>query len=314
MKTIYLLIFTVLVFCSFITVNAQVALERYTAQTVLDYVTGHSKNGASDTYLVTVITSDAPIPTPLGNIKLSHNLSDGKSNVWVYIYYSPSTQNYFLYGVSRVNVLGNPTNTAFEIPQEALGFDPKEFTKKEITSPIMDSDKIEGLLKTNQTFNTFKQEHPDSQPNFVVLTKLEDVQVTEFPMLNGDDPYWTVQFVNSEDPNYPMTCFVNTKNDEVVCIRFKDITSVAEQVQTLKLAIVPNPSSNYMATVHFSKSFAQGTIRLINSLGEVVKDLTPIAVNNSNQFSFSTVGIPTGMYLLSVQNGTETITTTFVIQ
>jgi|GEM_PF-2963286 len=313
MKKIYLLLTVFLYFG--ITISLYAQAERYTAQTVLDYVTGHSKNGSPDTKLTAVITINGSIPTPLGNINLNFTYADGKNLIWLYLFYSESQQKHYLYGVSRVNVLGNAVNTAFDIDPSLINLEVDALPNQEITAPIFGSELIENRLKTNSTYNSFKQDYPDSQPNFVYLTRINIDQLSEFPMLNVDDPYWSVQYVDSEDPNYSMVCFVNTKNEEVVCIRLKDITSVSESKKsTEQLSVVPNPPSNSIAQIQFKQPITGGTLRLYNTLGIVVKDLTPLVQNSTGSIPFSTLGLSSGMYLIQYQNGSESLTTTFVIQ
>lgn len=289
--------------------------ERYTAQTVVDYANGHAKNGATDTHLSAIITINGAIPTPLGTINLNYSFDDGKNLIWLYMYYSPSMQKHFLYGISRVNAFGNAVNTAFEVDPALIGIDVLTAPKKEISTPILGSEFIEARLKTNASFNAFQQDYPDSQPNLIILTRLDDEQLSEFTMLNGEDPYWVVQYINEQDPNYPMLCFVNTKNDEVVCIRSKDITSVTEPKKPIEsMSVVPNPSSSSMNTIHFKQPIAGGTLRMYNSLGTMVKDLTSLVNTTTTSLPLSTDGLPSGMYILQHQNGTQTFTTKFVIQ
>lgn len=313
MKKIHVLLATVLLFG--ISISLQAQAERYTAQTVLDYVTGHSKNGSPDTKLTAVITINGSIPTPLGNINLNFTYEDGKNLIWLYMFYSEAQQRHYLYGVSRVNAFGNAVNTAFDIDPALLDLDVESAPKLEIPTPILGSELIETRLKTNATYNSFKQEYPDSQPNFIILTRLDLEQLSEFTMLNGEDPYWVAQYVNSADPNYQMQCFVNTKNEDVVCIRLKDITSVTEPNNSIEqISIVPNPPSNSMGQIQFKKPISGGTLRLYNTLGTVVKDLTPLIQNSTGSIPFSTLGLSSGMYLIQYQNGSESISTTFVIQ
>ncbi|MBL8004797.1 MAG: T9SS type A sorting domain-containing protein [Candidatus Kapabacteria bacterium] len=313
MKIIHLLLVAFLIFGFSISLHAQA--ERYTAQTVLDYVTGHSKNGSPDTKLTAVITINGSIPTPLGDINLNFTYADGKNLIWLYMFYSEAQQKHYLYGVSRVNAFGNAVNTAFDIDPALLNLDVESAPKLEVTTPILGSELIETRLKTNATYNAFKQEYPDSQPNFIILTRLDAEQLSEFTMLNGEVPYWVTQYVNSEDPNYLMQCFVNTKNEDVVCIRLKDITSVSEpKKSTEQLSVVPNPPSNSVAQIQFKQPVAGGTLRLYNTLGTIVKDLTPFVQNSTGSIPFSTLGLSSGMYLIQYQNGSESLTTTFVIQ
>ncbi len=313
MKKIHLLLVAFLIFGFTYSLHAQA--ERYTAQTVLDYVTGHSKNGSPDTKLTAVITLNGSIPTPLGSINLNFTYADGKNLIWLYMFYSEAQQKHYLYGVSRVNAFGNAVNTAFDIDPSLLNLDVESAPKLEVTTPILGSELIETRLKTNATYNAFKQEYPDSQPNFIILTRLDAEQLSEFTMLNGEDPYWVAQYVNSIDPNYQMQCFVNTKNEDVVCIRLKDITSVSEPTKsTEQLSVIPNPPSNSLAQIQFKQPIAGGTLRLYNTLGTVVKDLTPFVQNSMGSIPFSTSGLSSGMYLIQYQNGSQSLTTTFVIQ
>jgi hypothetical protein len=69
-----------------------------------------------------------------------------------------------------------------------------------------------------------------------------------------------------------------------------------------------------MAQIQFKQPIAGGTLRMYNTLGTIVKDLTPLVQNSTGSIPFSTHGLPSGLYLIQYQNGSESLTTTFVIQ
>ncbi len=298
---------------SFSVSNAQ--LERYTPEVVLDYVNGHAKNGASDTYLTTIASVNGTIPTPLAPIATNFSFADGKNLAWLYLYYSPSQTRFFLYAVTRLSVLGNVTNTAFEIEPSAVSLDTASASKKEIPNNFLSSALILPRLQTDAVFNKFRIDYPDTLPDYVSVLKLEDDDADEFPELNGNDPYWIVSYQDLNNFDASMFCFVNSENQDVLCIRLSDLTSVADQTSnTSKILVSPNPVQGSMAAVQLPKLFPNGTLYLYNSIGELVGDLSRYLRTSQLSIPISTSGLQSGMYYLRLQDGITTFTTPIVIQ
>lgn len=311
-KTSILFLCLIAVF-SFSVSNAQ--LERYTPEVALDYVNGHAKNGAADTYLTTIVTVNGTIPTPLTPINLQYSFEDGKNLSWLYLYYSPSQTRFYLYAVTRLNVFGNITNTAFDVDPNLVDLDFETASKKELPNTFLATSSIITRLQTNAEFNKFRTDYPDTAPNYIALLKLEDEAANDFPQLNGTDPYWLVSYQNLNNLDASMTCFVNSENQDVLCVRFTDITSVEEQSSVnSKMVVAPNPVIGNTAAVQLPSLHPNGTLYLYNSIGEVVGNLSGFLRTSQLTIPISVSGLPSGMYYVRLQDGTTTFTTPLVIQ
>lgn len=313
MKKFQILFLFLFAVCTFSTSYSQ--LERYTPEVVLDYVNGHAKNGATDTYLTTIVTVNGTIPTPLTPIKLQYSFEDGKNLSWLYLYYSPSQTRFYLYAVTRLNVLGNITNSAFEVDPTLVDLDFETASKKDLPNTFLASSSIITRLQTNAEFNKFRTDYPDTAPNYVALLKLEDEAADDFPELNGTDPYWLVSYQNMDNLDASMTCFVNSENQDVLCVRFSDITSVEEQSSmNSKMVVAPNPVIGNTAAVQLPGLHPNGTLYLYNSIGEVVGNFSGYLRTSQLSIPISVSGLPSGMYYVRLQDGTTTFTTPLVIQ
>ena len=83
------------------------------------------------------------------------------------------------------------------------------------------------------------------------------------------------------------------------------------QVNSAVLAVYPNPSATGQLTLQVARPLGQGTVELLNALGQVVKR-QPLAATPEQ--TIATTGLAAGLYTLRVQASGEVLTRKVVLQ
>jgi hypothetical protein len=266
-----------------------------------------SKEGisAAETQAKSAIGSDAILTYigTFGNIdtlgfQSKFNLDNGKSQIWGYVFYSPSTQQTTSIAVAKIVIQFVPQDLGnifpFTLSTQAV----------DVSQPYSNSDKLVERLKTDTAFQRYRTELKDASPDFVSYG--QSIIPTGVPLPDNfptDQPVWTVSFVGGGDST--MTCFVGAKTGVTICQRIQLPTLSVPQNGTVQgtaaLTVTPNPVTG-MTRVRIALPegvhFASGAgLALYNATGAKVLDLTGSLVSNDLQFAeFDSRTLPAGIY------------------
>lgn len=123
------------------------------------------------------------------------DLSSGRANLWVYAVHSPGRDSVVFYAVVKLPLVGFQALAIPNIPS------PPGLLGQSLPPQWMDSNEMVAVLQGNQVYAEFRQQYPDSLPDFVALG------MGIPPGETGMVPLWTMVFLGSaEDPNTSMTC------------------------------------------------------------------------------------------------------------
>lgn len=252
----------------------------------------------SDAYPV-LIASTGTLELEQLPLPLEFNLNNGKATVWMYVFYSPSSEEFGTYIVARIL-----TYQVFQLG--ALPFPiPGELVNEVNTNGnYADSDDMIGRLKMDTAFIKYRSDLPNAQPGFVTFGQLLPEGAPELP---NDFPLgqstWTLSFQGGGDST--MTCFVASETGETFCRRIYGLPTVSvpnesTAAHNAQLSVAPNPASGSV-TVHVSgvpnSVLTTSKLLLYNQAGELVLDLTEsFSSNGYSRASFAVNALPSGLY------------------
>ncbi len=252
----------------------------------------------SDAYPV-LIASTGTLQVEELPLPLEFNLNNGKATVWMYVFYSPSSEEFGTYIVARI--IGYQVFPVGTLPIPLPG----EFiTEVNATGTYADSDDMIGRLKADTAFTKYRSDLPNAQPGFVTFGQLLSEGAPElpndFPLGQGT---WTLSFQGGGDST--MTCFVASETGETFCRRIYGLPTVSvpnesTAAHNAQLTVAPNPASGSV-TVQVSgvpnSVLTTSKLLLYNQAGELVLDLTESFSNNGySRASFAANALPSGLY------------------
>ncbi len=225
------------------------------------------------------------------------NLSNGRSTVWGYTFYSPASGRSSTYGVLQVPLLGFQVQSlggVLPLPQSLdMALD--------TSAAYFNSDKLISQLDKDSTYNSYRDRLPEAEPLLITLAHLVRADSLQLP--NGfpvDQPLWTMTFLGGGDTT--MTCFVAAGTGETFCLQGEGPTlAVPDRAARAeaRLVALPNPSTGYVrvdVTIPVGGAVG-GRAELYDERGVRVLELTEAFVRGgyrSVEFDAST--LPSGVY------------------
>jgi hypothetical protein len=217
--------------------------------------------GATDGKVMAVIGIGATVPVGPTEIKIAVNLETGRSPLWVYIVYSAALDT--VTTVPIVRVLGQCNDDLFPDPGTADQLEGIRFAP--LPNGYLEGTALTARLKSDATFNAFRQQHPDSNATIVILAT-SDEQVLSYP---AGTPFWLFTWVPA-DQSLGLTCVVHALTGETLCFG-DDPTSVATEASERGFGIAPNPASaDAIVRVPQEWIGRRITIDAVNSTGQIV--------------------------------------------
>jgi hypothetical protein len=95
-----------------------------------------------------------------------------------------------------------------------------------------------------------------------------------------------------------------------------DNTGILDGLSSNKFSLTqasPNPSNDKSTFYYNLTSRGEVQIKILNALGKEVQNVRVIGNNGANQFVINTADLASGIYLYSLNNGTNTITKRFIV-
>ncbi len=257
-----------------------------------------------------VVLIGAPGAFEFQSFNFSFDIDTGRSNAWGYVFHSKSSGELATYIVIRFLAY-----QAFELSTLPFPIPGNLTTELDTSGTYADSDNMAERLKTDTAFQNYQTDLPESLPQFVTFSQVIDPDSLQLP--NGfpiDQETWTISFTGGGDST--MTCFVASGTGEVFCRRIYGPPTSSPRTEegvVASLRVAPNPARDHVLISLQGYSPAQlssSRLVLINSIGQVVADLTESFRGNGNrQAELSVEGLPAGHYrsLLTGENFSEQI-------
>ena len=233
-------------------------------------------------------------------LNLSFDIESGESNIWGYVFYSPSAQEFTTLAVIKIFIFQalDVGLLPFSLPEELV-------TPADTTGTWADSDRMIERLRTDTAFQKYQQDLPEALPNFVSFGQMMRADSLDLP--NGfpvGQGTWTVSFSGAKDST--MTCFVASKTGETFCRRIYGIPTSSmgnsHPVTMTKgdMQVLPNPATSQARitiTGYDPSTLRNSKLGLYNVRGELVQDLTEsFRAGYNNTAEFSVEDLPSGTY------------------
>lgn len=172
-----------------------------------------------------------------------YDLETGESHGWLYVFYSPSTQETMAIAVARTLIAG--TQVTEIDPAQLPRFDIDEIG---VDGTYAGSEDFAEQLNLNTTFIEFRDEYPSSIPEALLIDQdpgmAAELVTDEFPL---DVPVWAIYFnvLQTEDAtDSSLICFMATTNGQTQCFRFESTdVPTSENARPATISAVPNPVS-----------------------------------------------------------------------
>jgi len=249
----------------------------------------------SDVRLVSLLTISGDVGGPTLAV---YDYKTGKSDVWVYHYYSPSKRSIVAVGVVQVPFIGwqgGGTVTPFDSGgvRDTLLLD--------LSGSYATSDKVFDRIKNDTAYVRHQQQYPGFNPQVATLGYLSVDGIPELPSIDLTQPFWTVVWAGEEDSS--MICLVGSKSGDAICQRLEIPSSVPHTKDAGKKAtmeVMPNPANG---RTRVSVAIPEGAqmsgveISLYNERGDRVLDLTESFTRNGYGYAeFDASSLPAGVY------------------
>ena len=285
----------------------------FTAREGIETATTTAKEAlGNDAELIMIAT---PGSFDYQGLNLSFDLNTGKSNIWMYIFHSPSSGELASYMVVRLL-----TYQTFDLGTVPFPLPDTLINSVDMSGTYANSDAMVNRLKTDTAYQKYRKDLPDAKPQFISIGQMFGGDSLDLP--NGfpiGQSTWTVSFSGSEDST--MTCFVASKTGEAFCRRVYGIASSVDQREgmSVSMQVAPNPSAGRVGITMQGYTPAQLSgcrLMLFNTAGEMVSDLTSSLHEQGNgRAEFSVEGLPPGPYhCLLTGNGIRTEVGIIVIE
>lgn len=272
----------------------------FTAKDGYEPASKQNKNFTDVTFKGTGIVAykyDAGILT----LNVGLNLDNGTSDVWGYLFTAKTAagKDTSLLHLMYKPIIGGiaPLPIPVDVPL------PDEFFQSEnLDDTWLNSNAVVDRLKTNATFQAYRQKNPDSlyaQYSFV------------FKIPEEQQPQWMVTMTGEGYPS--LTCFVNAVTGNVLCAEMP--TGVREEMTTSlhRGKIWPLPAREELYVSIDDKSVgSDGTFTLYNEAGLKLRSYSDISLAASPAV-LPLEGLPNGFYLLRYSTAQTTLTFPVII-
>ncbi|MGA2297547.1 MAG: T9SS type A sorting domain-containing protein [FCB group bacterium] len=235
-------------------------------------------------------------------VQIKFDMSNGTSNVWLYIFHSKSTGELNFCAVTLGTLFG------VVVPQppayDRLPFKPN----KPLTGVNwIDSDVMLQDLKNSTEYQTFATAHPNTDPSMVALSINNNA-----PGLTVDSPYWMFKFDIVSSNSY--VCAVEAISGQVTCFTLTDVADAINGTQS-NLFIYPNPSANN-AFLYIPKSIQspQAQLAIYDIEGNKVMDLIAPHNGETELVILSLCNYIPGIYFVKYNYKDRIYTNQLVIQ
>ncbi|HYF03330.1 MAG TPA: T9SS type A sorting domain-containing protein [Patescibacteria group bacterium] len=236
----------------------------------------------------------------------------GKSEFWGYLVRSTAKPDSLkAYVVVQVPILG------FQVFDAPAGIDlnslPGDFSQNlpsnsNGTPAWMNTDSLVLRLRTNSTFQQYRQQRPDASPDYVAL----GLSKLPTPMFSAGSPLWSVTFTGSSTAEF-LSCSVHALDGRVECI--SGATSVEEFPFKNSLALMPNPARNSVSiSIPLEVYSPDAKIEIFNTLGTKLFTFPMSGVGPDHAIVLPVVNYPTGMYFIRCTSGAKILTEALIIE
>lgn len=273
----------------------------FTAKDGYEAASKQNKNFTDVTFKGSGIVSykyDAGILT----LNVGLNLGNGMSEVWGYLFTAktPDGKDTSLLHLMYKPIIGEiaPLPIPVDVPL------PEEFFQSaNLGDTWLNSNAVVDRLKTNATFQDYRQKNPDSlyaQYSFVFNAPLEQ------------QPQWMVTMTGEGYPS--LACFVNAITGDVLCTGLP--TGVREEMtaslRSGKVWPLPARDELYIS-IDNSSVGSGGTFTLYNEAGLKLREYPAVVALADSPAILSLEGLQNGLYLLRYNAAQTTLTFPVII-
>lgn len=230
------------------------------------------------------------------------SMSDGKANLWAYVFRSETAGQSRTIAVVSIPVVGY---TAFELPDSGLGV-PNDAQILNQGATYFGSGQMVGLVAADTAYMRFRQKYPDTPPLFVTLRAYTTDDSLDLPVgfPFQEQALWTLLWLGGGDST--LACAVASLTGETYCQRI-ELPSSSVPVfggvrGTATVTITPNPATDRIrVTLDLPERASGGDVSLIlyNAKGRQVRDMgSELKAAGGRAFDLETSTLPPGRYYL----------------
>lgn len=261
-----LITITLLLFLSVVTYKADAQLlVEFTAneglQTAIEF-TKSNLDFQSPT-LTAVATSNQEVEASGFAVSPGMNLTNGKSEAWVYVILDEVTEETAVIGVVRIIIAFQ----AIDLSNDG-GFEIPEFVTEPMKDNWRDTDVLVDDLSANETFQNYIKSNPTAEPQTSALSIN-----TSNPFYMNNYPYW----INTFGENEEFVCYTDALTGETDC---QTITSVTPII-IVSNSFSPNPATNSISLKRDNIEILN-TIKIFDTFGNIVYYSNEVSTSDIN--------------------------------
>jgi hypothetical protein len=237
--------------------------------------------------------------TIFNNASMRIDPDRGEASAWAYFFYSPTRKEWST--VATFDVMGGglqamPTESPVQIPEGLT-------VRIDTALPFASSGQLPARLKGNPTFEGYRADLPDVEPNRIAFrqpTASDSAALPDAFLL--DAPLWTLLYRGAGDTM--MTCWVSGRTGESFCVRGNAAASVSgdpEPARAQRIGVIPNPAGDLIQVVVVPPAGRSASekieVALYGSAGQ--RSLAPNSIERSGDrivATFDPSSLPAGEY------------------
>lgn len=247
-----------------ITYNADAQLlSPYTAEEGLETAIDFTKSDLNFTtpVITAIATSNQEIDVSGITVNPGMNLTDGKSEAWVYVILDETTNETAVIGVVKIFIAFQ----ALDLSNDG-GFEIPEFVTEPITDDWIDTDDLVDDLASNQSFQNYIKTNPTAEPQTTALSVN-----TSNPLYMNNYPYW----INTFGENENFICYTDALTGETDCLILSSVKPIEKVANTFS----PNPATNSISLIYESNEILT-SLKIYDIFGNIVYHSNEININS----------------------------------